>query len=200
MKSKIKSVAAAIFLLGCLESGGALAVDYNEAVDGDLSGNGLLPTVLALGAGSNLVVGNFGGSPLPGVQDLDYLSVIVPTGYVLNKLMLTSLVAGGANSFLGVQSGPQVTMPPTSFDPSPLLGYNHIFTNQEGTNLLPSLGISGGLAAGSYTFWINETDTTQPWSYGFDFQVAAVPEPETYAMLLAGLGLLGAFVRKRRRA
>lgn len=30
--------------------------------------------------------------------------------------------------------------------------------------------------------------------------VAAVPEPETYAMLLAGLGAIGALVRRRKRA
>lgn len=30
-------------------------------------------------------------------------------------------------------------------------------------------------------------------------QVAAIPEPQTYAMLLAGLGLLGLAVRRRRR-
>jgi hypothetical protein len=29
--------------------------------------------------------------------------------------------------------------------------------------------------------------------------IAAVPEPETYAMLLAGLGLMGAFVRRRKQ-
>jgi len=29
---------------------------------------------------------------------------------------------------------------------------------------------------------------------------APVPEPETYAMLLAGLGLVGAMVRRRRAA
>jgi hypothetical protein len=31
------------------------------------------------------------------------------------------------------------------------------------------------------------------------FAVAAIPEPETYALLLAGLGLLG-FAARRRRA
>lgn len=35
---------------------------------------------------------------------------------------------------------------------------------------------------------------------GFDRSAAPVPEPETYAMLLAGLGLLGARLRKRRAA
>ncbi len=30
------------------------------------------------------------------------------------------------------------------------------------------------------------------------FGVSAVPEPETYAMLLAGLGLVGAIARRRK--
>ena len=30
--------------------------------------------------------------------------------------------------------------------------------------------------------------------------IAAVPEPETYAMLLAGLGLMGAMVRRRKQS
>jgi hypothetical protein len=42
---------------------------------------------------------------------------------------------------------------------------------------------------GNYT-----TFTTQAVS-----AVAAVPEPETYAMMLAGLGIMGAVVRRRRR-
>jgi hypothetical protein len=31
-----------------------------------------------------------------------------------------------------------------------------------------------------------------------DVAVAAVPEPETYAMLLGGLGLIGAAVKRRK--
>lgn len=41
-----------------------------------------------------------------------------------------------------------------------------------------------------------QTDTLHP-SYG-SFHVSAVPEPETYAMLLAGLGLIGFSIRRRR--
>jgi hypothetical protein len=44
---------------------------------------------------------------------------------------------------------------------------------------------------GNYT-----TFTTQAMSA---VTVAAVPEPETYAMLLAGLGIMGAVARRRRR-
>ena len=37
-------------------------------------------------------------------------------------------------------------------------------------------------------------------SLNFDVGTPAVPEPETYAMLLAGLGVLGAVVRRRKAA
>jgi hypothetical protein len=30
--------------------------------------------------------------------------------------------------------------------------------------------------------------------------ISSVPEPETYAMLLAGLGIVGAITRRRRKA
>jgi hypothetical protein len=41
-------------------------------------------------------------------------------------------------------------------------------------------------AGNTYTFTITQTPTVSP-----------IPEPETYAMLLAGLGLMGAIVRRR---
>lgn len=37
----------------------------------------------------------------------------------------------------------------------------------------------------------------QEKTVGFDYAIAAVPEPETYAMLIGGLGLLGAVARRR---
>ncbi|MDQ3185151.1 MAG: PEP-CTERM sorting domain-containing protein [Pseudomonadota bacterium] len=40
--------------------------------------------------------------------------------------------------------------------------------------------------------------TVLPVSAGSIFQVSPIPEPETYAMLLAGLGLLGAVARRRK--
>ncbi|MDR3324058.1 MAG: PEP-CTERM sorting domain-containing protein [Zoogloeaceae bacterium] len=34
----------------------------------------------------------------------------------------------------------------------------------------------------------------------YTYGAPAVPEPETYALLLAGLGLMGVIVRRRRKA
>ncbi|MYN25459.1 PEP-CTERM sorting domain-containing protein [Duganella sp. CY42W] len=56
----------------------------------------------------------------------------------------------------------------------------------------------GPLASGSYYMEVKgKVLGTSGGSYGGTLNVAAVPEPETYGMLLAGLGLLGAVARRR---
>jgi len=54
------------------------------------------------------------------------------------------------------------------------------------------------LGAGDYTWKITGSAAGQTF-YGAELSVLAVPEPETYAMMLAGLGLLG-FAARRRQA
>lgn len=57
-----------------------------------------------------------------------------------------------------------------------------------------------GLTGGSHTLTFHGVNPTQNDSSLFldNVNVAAVPEPESYAMLLAGLGLIGSIVRRRR--
>ena len=65
-----------------------------------------------------------------------------------------------------------------------------------------SLTPSGVLSAGSYdvrlTGVMNASITPNPTGESGGIILAAIPEPETYAMMLAGLGLMG-FVARRRR-
>ncbi|WP_217424589.1 FxDxF family PEP-CTERM protein [Nitrogeniibacter mangrovi] len=56
----------------------------------------------------------------------------------------------------------------------------------------------GPLAEGAYYFKVQGTATgPSPSSYAYTATVAAVPEPQSYAMLLAGLGLMGLIVKRR---
>ena len=59
---------------------------------------------------------------------------------------------------------------------------------------------SAFLGAGDYYFKGSGTTLgTQSGSYNFKMAIAPVPEPETYALMLAGLGAIG-FVARRRKA
>ena len=46
--------------------------------------------------------------------------------------------------------------------------------------------------------WSNTPEFFYAFTVGLNGPVGAVPEPETYAMLLAGLGMMG-FVARRRK-
>jgi PEP-CTERM motif len=65
----------------------------------------------------------------------------------------------------------------------------------------PAVGF--GLAPGVYTLTLTGTNSASMGSYAGNLAVtpglpALVPEPETYAMLLAGLGIVGLLARRRR--
>lgn len=58
---------------------------------------------------------------------------------------------------------------------------------------------SGLLKAGSYELNLKSTEEKVGFSGSINIaNIAAVPEPETYAMLLAGLGLIGFTARRRK--
>lgn len=182
------------------------AVVYNEATNGDLSNNGLSPTFVSMAAGSNQVLGSI-GNPGTGI-DRDYFRFVVPAGQQLVSLSLlpgTTVLANVA--FIGVQAGPQMLVSPISGSPAGLLGWAHYSVADIGTNILPRIGtgfgasgFTGALAAGDYTFWVQETGAGTA-GYGLDFTLAAVPEPASALLMLAGaLGLSALSGLHRRRA
>lgn len=155
------------------------AASWDKNVKGDLSNIGLSPTSLTLTQGSNLISGVFGA------PDLDYLAVTVPPGHVLTGIVTgVNTIVGLSRSFIGVQGGNVMTMPPTAINAAGLLGWAH-FGGADGVDLLPAIGVSKSgstgftppLPAGTYTFWFNEVSSDPGLTFDFNFQVQAVSAP-----------------------
>lgn len=178
------------------------ATIWNETVNGDLSGNRLVPTnlgVLALGTSTLL------GSTTSG--DLDYFTFTLPAGGFFSQMNLGAYGASNL-SFIAIQSGSVFTEAPATVNPANLLGYAHFGSAHVGTDLLDDMAISNlavpaaqgfsvPLAPGSYVFWVQQANPT-PSSYSWN--VVVVPEPSVAMLLGAGLAALAHARRRAARA
>jgi hypothetical protein len=196
---------------------------YSEAVSGDLSNNPQSPSAVGtLGLGSNFIV----GATIPtgpiidpqtgtrAVLDPDYLTFTVGAGQSLTGLTFGqgTVIQPGDRMFLGIAQGSAVNVDPTfAHGAGGLLGWTLVTPSMIGDNVLVALGLSapanfpaipgatgftGPLAAGTYTLWLQDAD--QPVNYRFNLQTAAVPEPASWTMMIAGFGLLAARLRRSR--
>jgi hypothetical protein len=197
----------AIALFAATIAGAANAragIVYDEAVSGDFSGDGLVPTSVALEPGSNQILGVTGRAGFD--PDRDYFTVTIPDGYEIVALLeLAGTTVSDAVSFFGIQAGTQVTVPPFAGDATGLLGWAHYQAALVDTDILPAVGAGGAgatgfvppLPAGDYAFWIQDTGNANP-NYGFDI-VVALPEPGVAAaLLLACTALAGARASRTR--
>lgn len=198
----LMAVATAALLAG---TAAQAATAWDESVNGDLSNSGLEPSFAALVAGSNELRGTTGRAFTGGPVDRDYLHFTVPAGHVLQAVsVLAGTTTIGGGSFIGLQAGPQVTLPVDTFSAAGLLGWTLFGPDEIGTDILgamslPANGSSGfeiPLPEGSYALWIQETGVGSV-SYALEFSVVAVPEAPTAGMLLAGLALLAGALRRR---
>jgi uncharacterized repeat protein (TIGR01451 family) len=173
-----------------LEDRAVPSVLWDESVNGNLSNNQGTPTPLSAALGTNSVIGTVGGAD--GTQD--WLTLHVPAGMRLDSLVLAVYSSTDAQGFTGVQPG-------TSFVGSPFtagsyLGYAHFGTgatngtlpptNLIGADLLPIMGsattapgaqgFTPPLAAGDYTFLIQQLGAIT--TYQFDYDTNTVPTPD----------------------
>jgi hypothetical protein len=209
--NRTNSATALAFAL--IVSGPATAATvWDESVNGSLSADPLAPTALTFTLGSNDVIGE-AGEPTPNGPlapfGQDFFTFSVPTGFELKSLTAVSVdlfTPGDDFAFIGLETGPQIThdVSPPSFGGSAagLLGWRHVASSDQGTDILPAMGVAGmgatgftgPLGAGQYSVWVEDD---KPFSYNFSFKIAAVPEASTWAMMLLGFAGLG-FVAFRR--
>jgi hypothetical protein len=144
------------------------------------------------------------------VSDRDYFVVTVPSNTLLVQLIEQAGTQAGqsgalARGFLGVQLGPQVTLPTNTATAAGLLGWTHYVPTATNIDILPALGnpspLNGAtgfvppLGPGTYAFWLQDT-TPGTFNYGFDL-VLAVPEPASAGLMAMGLFALWGFSRRR---
>ena len=182
MKGLIVASAIAVALSSVAAPPASAGTVWDEAIQGDLSNNGLAPTAIPVAGGSNVVLG-VTGNPGTGV-DRDYFTFTVPAGTALTAInLLPNTSVSGAVSFIAIQPGPQLTVTPTGGGVEKLIALGHYGNDQVGTNLLPSIGLAGytaSLSPGVYSIWVQDTGGTA--SYGFEFVLtptAAVETPST---------------------
>lgn len=191
-------------LLAALAIGAAAAAPaatvWDESINGDFSGLYNHPSILSLGAGSNVILG-MTGNPGTGT-DRDYFTFIVPSGGTVTSITLldNTFVSGGV-SFMGLQVGSPFSKPANETQATDLLGFVHYDTGMVGTSLLPFLqGTFNGLPSGVYTAWVQDTGGGSA-EYGFDFVLSGTPVPLPGAAWLLVSGVLGlGAVRRRNRA
>ena len=185
----------------------ATTVFYDEAIDGDLSGDWQNPTSLVLDSGSLTINASLSGL----TRDRDIFTISVLPGVTLTEVNILSYVdprtptIPTANiSFLGLQPGSQLSQDPTILlDPvSPmadpinfvLFGQGNIGASFPLINSLvvgaPLRGLNP-LPAGDYTFILNETG--DPAEFSIEF--VGVPEPSSVILLALGMCSL---VRRKR--
>lgn len=199
LPSFVRPRSIACLIAGTLGAfGSAHAAAYLESNYSDFANTGALQTFL-LEVGSNTVTGRFGYAG-NGNMDFDSFALLVAAGTALQSFQVdVTPVAGNTHNL--VHSNWAIRS-----------GSNIAFDGIQIGNLIwdsPNPGTSSNtLNPGTYNLSNNELYFSGPYlavaegNYTFTFNVNAltpVPEPTSYALMLAGLSLLGVFSRHTRR-
>jgi len=204
----LDGVGTAVGSRGVYASGNAINATTGAALTVNSSSN----TIVTGLANGSTVAGFFGavntsgthatdanGANLANAGSMAYFNngsgmekIATPTGMFDTNGQYNGQYAAGSTTFAGQQQAlaffNQVTSSLTGSNKAKLTAIGYDF---DGDGVI-EFDNNGALAGGSeYGLWRLQGDV-------LTFAVAAVPEPESYAMLLAGLGVMGAIARRRR--
>ncbi|MEE4174113.1 MAG: hypothetical protein V2I57_07665 [Xanthomonadales bacterium] len=182
--------------VGCLGvSSAVLAANYNELINGDLSGDPSSPTPLAIDAGSNVIRGSVTDNPL----DLDIVTLNVPAGLEITSIQFTNfdLISEPSDGgmLVALEPGSQITDLNSA---AALRGFAIAGVapgTRVGEELLDDLG-GAPLDAGAWTLWVQNTGSVTDYEFTVTAAAVAPPpptssEPRTAAVpALDSLGLL----------
>jgi hypothetical protein len=167
----------ALFVLG---AAGCSPLAYDEAVDGDLSGDANAPTALEFAAGINTISGQVTTS-MP-ADTRDFITFTIGRRHELRSLRLASyrdLPAGGPGNrgFHAINIG-ATSFVPSAANAASFLGGDHVDPVADGTDLLPALadGMPAGtgftlpLGPGTYSYVIQQTGPHIS-AYGLEFEI-----------------------------
>ena len=122
-------------------------------------------------------------------------SARLAAGTTIDDIWTFTLLADSTTSFLASQTFAVSSGAISNFS-AELLG-NSFGASGDATSQTLTWG--GVLAAGSYSVHVTGLTTVDRTTYVGSVSALPVPEPETYAMLLAGMGIVGAVARRKSK-
>lgn len=215
MKLSISHIAAAVALLTSVAAQAQSVLSYDVS-NAQLTGfggwshtyNGIITSVggglynYTGGAGTlndGIVPTSHIGNELFRFENNSSITLHLNGQVSINEIDFFGGNVGGSNSIPGTLTGATVTIGGNSVALSSLAWG----PNCQSTLCNDKLSLTGTSLAGMRTDTVTLSNFQGGWGGYYnagEITVTAVPEPETYAMLLAGLGILGAVARRKKQA
>jgi len=194
---KLNALLAAVLVVGAISTSHAQQSVYTATLDGPTEA----PPNSSTGTGTAIVTIDFNQLTMRIQESFSGLTAGVTASHIHCCTSApdsgTAGVATVTPTFTDFPSGVMAGSYDHTFDMTLASSYNSAFVTASG-------GINGafdalvaGLNSGTAYTNIHSADFPMGEIRGF-LHAAPIPEPETYAMLLAGLGLIGAIARRRR--